>query len=259
MEVLFLGTGTGVPSEKRASPALLILLENSTILIDAGPGTLRQLTKAGLSVSDLDYIFFTHFHPDHTADLVPYLFAVRYFPEFKRDGLPARIYGPPGFLKFHQHLKAAYGEWIDPGLTQVVLGEIHSGDRLDLDIDIGMGIAQISAHPISHTESSLGYRVKDKEGRVLALSGDTEYSQELINLAKEADLLVTEASFPEGMAVKGHLVPSEAGKAAAKANVKHLVLTHFYPQCEDQDILSPASKVFNGAVTLASDLMRVSV
>jgi ribonuclease BN (tRNA processing enzyme) len=59
--------------------------------------------------------------------------------------------------------------------------------------------------------------------------------------------------------VKGHLTPSEAGKIAAAAGVKKLVLTHFYPPCDEEDMISPCRKFFDGEIVLAEDLMRVEI
>ncbi|MEW5726010.1 MAG: MBL fold metallo-hydrolase, partial [Thermodesulfobacteriota bacterium] len=104
MEVIFLGTGTGVPSVSRAAPGLAVLAEGSLFLLDAGAGTLRQLARAGLSYNDLDYLLFTHFHPDHVGDLAPYLFATKYWPGFTRLA-PVRVFGPQGLRELLGHLR----------------------------------------------------------------------------------------------------------------------------------------------------------
>ena len=71
----FLGTGTGVPSAERASPGCLLELPSARLLIDLGPGTLRQLARLALALTDIDGLMLTHLHPDHSADLAPLLFA----------------------------------------------------------------------------------------------------------------------------------------------------------------------------------------
>ncbi|MBW2090746.1 MAG: ribonuclease Z [Deltaproteobacteria bacterium] len=250
MEIIFLGTGTGAPSAKRGSPGLVVRAGDVTLLFDSGSGTLRQLAKAGLSYNDLDYLFYTHLHPDHTADLISYLFATRYFAEFTRTK-PVRIYGPVGFLSFYGHLRGAFGHWIEPPEDRMTLAELPPGDTLSC------GSVQVETSPITHTSTSLGYRLSESDGAILAITGDTDFSQNLIDLARGADLLITECSFPEGQKVEGHLVPSLAGTAARKAGIKALALTHFYPECEGQDLLSPIKKEFNGSVTLAEDLQRL--
>ncbi len=252
MEVIFLGTGTGAPSAKRGAPGLVVQARGLTMLFDSGPGALWQLARAGLSYHDLDCLFYTHLHPDHTSDLISYLFAMRYFAQFTRSK-PARIYGPEGFITFYERLHAAFGHWIEPPEGRVILSELPSGHTLFL------GPVYIETAPITHTRESLGYRIIEAGGATLALTGDTDFSQELIHLARGADLLITECSFPEGHKIKGHLVPSLAGRAAREAGVKALALTHFDPQCENQDLLSPITSEFIGPVTLAEDLQRLTL
>ncbi|NIP81592.1 MAG: hypothetical protein GWM90_21205, partial [Gemmatimonadetes bacterium] len=76
---------------------------------------------------------------------------------------------------------------------------------------------------------------------MLALSGDTGVCDGVVAAARDADLFVCEASFPEGRGRRGHLVPSEAGMLAAQAGARRLLLSHFYPQCDDHDMASPAA------------------
>ncbi|MBW2615942.1 MAG: MBL fold metallo-hydrolase, partial [Deltaproteobacteria bacterium] len=66
MELIILGSGTAIPLNHRASPSLALVIDGQLILFDMGPGTLRQLTKAGLNHEDIRRVFITHFHPDHT-------------------------------------------------------------------------------------------------------------------------------------------------------------------------------------------------
>ncbi len=252
MNVTFLGTGTGAPSARRGSPGLVVEEAGITLLFDSGTGTLRQLERAGLSYNDLDYIFYTHLHPDHVAELVPYLFAARYFSGFTRSK-PVIIRGPEGLLNFHKHQQEAYGHWIEPSKGMIKLSEILPNTVLEC------GPVKVESRPITHLPQSLGYRVTDSGGTILAISGDTDFSRNLIELASEVDLLITECSFPEAIKIEGHLVPSQAGRAARQAGAKALALTHFYPECEGQDLLGPIKEEFEGPVTLAEDLLRITL
>ena len=250
MEIVFLGTGTGVPSAHRASPALALICEGRNLMVDAGPGALRQLVPAGLSYNDLDYIFFTHFHPDHFSDFVPYLFATRYWPGFIRRE-PARIYGPQGLLEKHERLKGVYGHWIEPPDDSVVMTELPAGKWTSFDCPPW----KVEAGPLPHTPESLGYRLTGPDGAVAAVTGDTDFGPELVDLARGADLLITECSLPEKR--EGHLTPNLAGRAARQAGAKALALTHFYPQTDGLDLFSLVRQEFDGPVTLAEDLMRI--
>ena len=252
MEVIFLGSGTGAPSARRGSPGLAVKSAGVTILFDSGTGTLRQLERAGLSYNELDYIFYTHLHPDHVAELVPYLFAARYFSGVTRTD-PVSVRGPAGLLEFQRHQREAYGQWIEPPEGKIILSEIPPNHTA------ACGPMTVESRPVSHLPNSLGYRVSDRDGVTLAISGDTDFSDELIELARGVDLFITECSFPETIKIEGHLVPSQAGRAAREAGAKALALTHFYPECEGHDLLGPITREFKGPVTLAEDLLRISV
>ena len=252
MEVIFLGTGTGVPSVRRASPALAVIFPSLTLLVDSGSGTMRQMVRAGLSYTGLDAILYTHFHPDHTAELVPFLFTVRYWPGFQRPG-PIRIVGPEGLKSFYTQLGVAYGHWIEPAEGRVTFEERPLGKTTAFRL----GTVEAQSGPVPHTDHSLGYRLIEPGGPVLAVTGDTDYGPGLIELARGADLLVTECSSPEGSKIDGHLTPVLAGRVAREAGVRALALTHFYPDTEGHDLKSQAASEFDGPITLAEDFTRI--
>jgi ribonuclease BN (tRNA processing enzyme) len=93
----------------------------------------------------------------------------------------------------------------------------------------------------------------------VTVSGDTDVTDELVHLARDTDLLVCESSMPDDLKVRGHLVPSEAGKIAASARAKRLLLTHFYPPCDEVDVVAQAAAVFSGEIIRAEDLMVLAV
>lgn len=250
MEVVILGSGTGVPSLKRGSPGLVVESAHQKLLFDSGPGTMRALLKAGITYQDIDGIFYTHLHTDHTADLAPFLFAAKNSLALREK--PLHVSGPNGFKQFYSKLLDLYGDAIVPVSYRITIVEI-----LDQAVDYeGWNIATKS---LPHTEQSIGYRIEDSEGRKFVYSGDTDYGDAIIDLAKDADLLILECSFPDEYKVKGHLTPYFAGKIAQEAGCSKLLLTHLYPICDQWDVLSQCQKVFSGEVRLAEDGMRYHV
>ena len=254
MELVFLGSGTGAPSARRGAPGLAVLTAGATILIDSGSGTLRQLERAGLSYNRLDHILYTHFHPDHTGDLVAYLFATQYFAAFTRAE-PAVIHGPEGLLRLYEALRSAYGRWIEPPEDRVIWHELPIGRATAFSC----GPLAVESRPVPHNPESLGYRLTEPGGPTLVVSGDTDYGPDLIELARGADLFVTECSFPGEIKVDGHLTAPLAGLAAREAGVKALALTHFYPETEGHDLAAQAAREFDGPIILAEDLLRLPV
>jgi ribonuclease BN (tRNA processing enzyme) len=118
---------------------------------------------------------------------------------------------------------------------------------------------RIRSKPMAHLPGSVGYRIEFKDGRSMAISGDTDYCQNIIDLAFEVDLLVLECSFPDGKKVEGHLTPSLAGRIALESQCKKLLLTHFYPICDQSDLVSQCSQVYPGKIILGEDLMRIAI
>jgi ribonuclease BN (tRNA processing enzyme) len=246
--VTLLGTGTCVPSLTRSSCAALVQTGTETLLIDSGPGTMRRLLEVGVSIDDLTGIFYTHTHPDHTAELVPLLFATKY-PEQRRTR-PLSLYGGQGFGAFFEKLKGVYGEWMDPGPGLVRLKEL-SVDGGDL---FHQGDLAVLTAPVNHRPESLACRVVFSWGRSVVFSGDTGPSESLVSLASGADMLVCECSTPDGQAVPKHLTPSLAGGIAKAANVGSLVLTHFYPACDKVDVEKECRRTYDGPLILGEDL-----
>ena len=111
MEITILGSGCGIPSLVRSAPGILIKIKNHPLLFDSGAGTLVRLLKTGVNYKDLEYIFYTHLHSDHCADLVTLIQALWTTPNFKRTA-PLYLFGPDGFSDFMESLEQAFGSWV---------------------------------------------------------------------------------------------------------------------------------------------------
>ena len=254
MIVTILGSGTCVPSLERSSCSVMVEVSEARLLFDSGPGTLRRLLKTNTTIFDVDYIFYSHFHPDHTAELVPFLFATKY-PDMSQRQTVLTIVAGVGFEDFYTGLKTVYGKWIelDPGLVEIIQMDNQSANLRRL-----MGFTVQSA-PVDHNPESIAYRITGSGGRSVVYSGDTDYSENLITLSKDADILICESALPDDFRIKGHLTPSLAGDIATRARVKKLVLTHFYPECDNTDMVQECRKTYDGPLVLAEDLMRIEI
>jgi ribonuclease BN (tRNA processing enzyme) len=251
-EITLLGTGSCVPSLKRGSPGLAVEVCEDSILIDGGSGTLRALLKAGLDYRTISHLLYTHVHPDHTGDLVPFLLATRYTPGFARTQ-DLRIWGPPGFRDFFRILTSAYPFSLEGDDYEIEVSEVGTFPQEEQGW-------RFSSRTLRHPALNAGYRIEVPDlGRTLVVTGDTEYCPELVELAKDADLLICECSFPDDQKAEGHLTPSEVGRAAEEAGVRRLILTHLYPACDREDIIAPCRKYYGGPVEKGEDLMRISL
>jgi len=254
MIVTVLGSGTCVPSIERSSCSIMLEVNNARLLFDSGPGTMRQLLRTNTTIFDVDYIFYSHFHPDHTAELVPFLFATKY-PDVSQRQTVLTIVAGGGFEDFFAGLKTVYGKWIelDPGLVEIIVMSNQSADFRRLK-DF-----TVQSAPVDHNPESIAYRITSSGGHSVVYSGDTDTSENLIELSKDADLLICESALPDEYRIKGHLTPSLAGDIATRAGVRKLVLTHFYPECDQADIELECRKTYDGPLVLAQDLMRIEI
>ena len=250
LQLIILGSGTGIPSLRRGSPGLLVLSDDSVVLIDSGPGTLRKMLEVGITCRDVDILLYTHAHPDHVSDLVPILFACKY-PDCPRQK-DLLCMGGPGFAHYFDQLKDIYGPWIDSPSYHLEVKEVSENEPPFHDL-------QISSKGMAHLPGSVGYRLDSDEAKSIAVSGDTDYCQNLVELAYESDLLVLECSFPDEKRVQGHLTPSLAGRIGLESRCKKLLLTHLYPICDQYDVVRQCKEAYGGDIMVGEDLMKIEV
>jgi len=250
MKISIIGSGVAVPSLRRSSPGLVIEAGDEEMLFDCGPDILRGLLKSEIAHQEIDRIFITHFHPDHTLGLAHFLFASRY--EIRPRINDLWIAGPPGLDEFIKKFKKVYPEWLEAKEYHLFI-HIISGNGWS-----GPGW-RIRTAPVSHNPESIAYRLEENGGGSLVYSGDTGYCRSLIELARGADLLIAECSFPDTVDVPGHLGPRKAGRIAREASVKQLLLTHMYPPCDSLDVVGQCRKEFGGEVIRAEDGMVIEL
>lgn len=247
MKVTILGSGTAVPSLQRNSSGILVQDGGVNSLFDFGYGTLRQLLNLGITYHDIHRIFFTHNHPDHMCDLIIFLFGSRYGVDPRTRNL--EIVAAPGFREFFDGLMGAFKHWLIPTTYDI---KIIDQDEDTRDYD---GLS-VTSRKVKHIDLSRGYRVTGGNGKSVAISGDTDYCEGMIELGREADLMILECSWPEEIKTDGHLAPKLAGKLAREANCKKLCLTHFFPPCDLGEIKRICADQYRGEIVLAEDLMQ---
>jgi ribonuclease BN (tRNA processing enzyme) len=225
-------------------------------LVDPSAGSSHRMAHAGFAFDELTHVIFTHYHPDHTGDLVPILFALKN-PRFREllKSSPLRMIGPIGLKRLYKSLHKVYGEWIDHG-DSVQFEEVDWRVRHGF---FTIGPLEVTCYPVEHTDNSVAYRFETRGGGVLTYSGDTDRCDGMVQAARGADVLILECAFPEGEKQVGHLTPSEAGKIATAANVRRVVLTHLYPECWGKDLIKPCREHFSGEVVVAEDGLTINL
>lgn len=249
LNIKFIGTGTISPDPDRSCTCLYLKTNKENILIDIGCGTLHRLAEEKVDIHSINYIFITHFHPDHVGDLIPLLFSIRN----TRGGSPKaklHVLGPRGLMNYVRGMEISYGRWIQDSSMNIKFEELKM--RL-LDFP---GF-RVIWNKVIHKSESIGFRFEIGKS-VISFSGDSGYCPELIRICNDADIAVLECSHADEHAVEGHLSPSLAAKIAEEAGAKKMVLTHFYPDALKSDILGTARKFYNGEILMAKDGMQIS-
>ena len=246
MRVSLVGTGSLVPSARRSTPALCLQGGGGQVTLDGGTGTLRRQAELGIDFRKTDVLFFTHVHPDHTLDLLHFLFASKYTPGFRRTS-PVRIVGPPGFSRFLDHLRDGVASWTDGGDAEIVVEE------LDEERPIFLGPWRVTSRKLAHQVVNYGLRFTAGSGGSVVFTGDTAWCDPLVDLCRDADLLIAECSGDAAHPAEGHLTAPEAGRLAATAGVRQLALTHLYPLSDDRARVREAAVHYPGPILLAED------
>jgi len=245
MKLTILGSGTCVPSLKRSAPSNFLKILNKEVIIDFGPGTLRQMLRAKIDYKTIDFVFLTHFHPDHIGELRSFIQALDWTPNFdrKKDLI---LIGPTGFKEFY---KRTINSKPRPGTYNLKIKEIRK--------NLAIGGFKVSCVKTVHSNESVAYKFTEKT-KSIVITGDCDYDDKLIKFSKNSNLLLTECSFENRMKVKGHLTPKECGEIAKQANVDKLVLTHLYPTGPEFVRLRETKKIFRNTI-LAKDLLTMEI
>lgn len=257
MKLHVLGTGTFFATIDRTASAYVFEWRDKKALIDCGPGTLVRLSQAGIKVEDLDYIFITHFHPDHTSDLFALFMNYRLKDLFDQGSITEFpiIYGPPGIEKYLMDYGKlaelpAYEGW----------GKISV---YDYESKIMIGHARVKPYKVEHKAFGVIARVYalrfESEGKIIVFSGDTVDCEGIRQACLGADLFVCDASYPKNIKLPAHMNTWEIGEVATNSRVKKIVLTHFYPQYDKIDLAAEVKEKFMGEVERGRDLTIIEV
>lgn len=245
MSLTVLGSGSCELRQARSSPAYLLRAGKTAAMLDLGQGAWRRLLEQGVAPVSLQGVLLSHHHLDHMGDLLPLLFALNYDPVMNEK---ARITlcGHSGLARIMEGLAGVFGDWVRPPERNLQTVWLEPGDMAQL------GGISIRAAAARHMETSLAYRL-EYEGLCLVYLGDSEYDAALADFARGADLMVAHSAATDANPKPGHIGPSQAGRLAAQAEAKALLLSHFYREVDPLKAVTAAGKEFNGKVFAAED------
>ncbi len=273
MKVVFLGTGCGMPSTRRALPAFAICLKREILLFDAGEGVQRQLQLASLSLQRITEIYISHLHGDHCLGLPGLISTMSLLHRMK----PLLIVGPPGVKSFvYKTLEMTHVEPIfqiktievvkailpeQPLYSVEVLPAEHSipalsfilrmsevAGKFDPEKAMLLGVpkgplwkrlqqgrfVRVAGKRIVRPTEVLG---PSRKGASIAYSGDTSFNPDLASAARGVSLLIHEATYSNELKEKAsenhHSTATQAAEIAVLAEAKQLALVHISPRYEN--------------------------
>lgn len=220
MQLQFIGCGDAFGSGGRFNTCFHLVGRGINVLIDCGATSLVALNKQGVDRNAIDVILLTHFHVDHVGGVPPFVLEASHVLKRAR---PLTIAGPPGLkTRFPELMENAYpGTMSTPLRFPLTLQELEIGKRNIV------GAVQVTPSHVLHDDRAgpcLGFRL-EAEGKVIAYSGDTEWTDALIALGREADLFVCEA-YMRDKPVKSHMVLAALERRLGQIRPKRLILTH---------------------------------
>jgi len=267
--VVLLGTGNPNPDPLRMGPAVAVVSSEHVYIVDCGPGVVRRAAQAGIRMEQLTRAFITHLHSDHTAGYPDLIFT----PAVTGRTQPFEVYGPPGLRAMTAHIMRAWKEDIDirlhglePSVPEAYIVRAHDVRPGEIYRDDAVSVV---AFAVKHGtwKHAYGYRFEARD-KVVVISGDTTYSDSLVEAAKGCDILVHEVYSQTGWEARTpdwkryhaafHTSGPDLGRLAAKVRPKKLVLYHALPMGETSDeVLREIREHFDGVVIYGDDLQVI--
>ena len=278
--VTTLGTGTPVPDPERCSQSILVEAGGLKLLFDAGRNVLTRLTQAGVNPADVEQVFFTHFHSDHTVGFADF-WLTSWIPAGGARTTPLRVTGPRGSEALVNGHRMAFAD--DIRIRMADQGLPKSGVEVIVDEFSDEGVVYerdgvvVRAFDVDHGEAikpNFGYRIDYQESSVV-ISGDAQNDPRVADVAAGVDLLFHSAGGaraellqrPEIAAIlQHHTTPQEAGRIFKQASPKLASLVHMvrigrpgFSRLTADEIVNMVREVYDGDLIVAEDLMRFEV
>jgi ribonuclease Z len=283
MRITFLGTSAGMPSRERNVASVAITIEGSTLLFDCGEATQHQLMRSGVRMGSIDAVFITHLHGDHLFGLPGLLASM----SLNARSAPLTVVGPSGLREFIASLPLFHTSFevrvVDPGefagdeFRVVAAAVEHSAPCFAYAVieDDRPGVFNVerarelgvpegpSFGRLQRGETVGGVQPSDvmgppRRGRRIVYCTDTRPCAAAVALARDADVLIHEATYANDMAAEAgarfHSTAAEAAGVAREAGVTQLILTHVSPRYLDPAPLLAEARALFSNTEIASDL-----
>lgn len=300
LKIVFLGTAGSIPTPTRSLPAIAIIRLGELIIFDCGEGVQRQMVKAGLGFNKKTKIFITHMHGDHVLGLPGLIQTMSLLHRDKQlevygpcglkgflAGVEKALRSLPTFpLKIKEinqkglvceeedySVYATQANHVAPSFSYSLV-EKHRPGKFYPEKARALGVPEGVLW--SRLQQGLLVKLQDgsvvkpemvvgplRPGRKIVYTGDTMFSNAIVELARDADLLIHDCTFDDDLSERaiedGHSTPSQAAKTAEKSNVKRLILTHVSARYKNtRKLIGQARKVI-ADVEVAEDFMKIQL
>jgi len=256
MRITVLGKSPAWQDAGGACSGYLLEEGDTTLLLECGNGVFAKL-REHVDYTDVDAVLVTHLHADHFVDLVPYSYALLLTPRQQPvpvaghpgtdDPARPRLIAPPGSVQFFRNVVGCWGD--EELIEQAFRIEEFDGEST---VEVGPLTATFTEVPhfvLTHAVNL----TSDAGGGRFTFGADCRPCEELVDAARDTDLLLVEATLPrpERTGIRGHLTPGEAGEHARRAGAKRVVLTHISDELDAEWAREQGSEAFGAPVDVA--------
>lgn len=260
IKVTVLGSGSIIPTKDRFASSIYIEAESHRLILDCGPGTIEKMRRANINPWLVDGVLLTHFHVDHSSDLLPLIKLRAYDEEGNIASSPPilRVYGPRGLTTFLECLieNNEYYNYISSVFRYKRYTKIYEMDEDDFMEHDGL---KIRSKKVRH-KMGIMYRL-EVQNKVIVFSGDTAFDPDIINIAKNADILIHECSYPKELLIGEHTSEDDLLRVVSSSMPKILLITHLYPawRGREEDLVNKIAEKCKCRIYIAKDMLELMI
>jgi ribonuclease BN (tRNA processing enzyme) len=256
MEVTILGGAAACPNPGQGSAGYLVEIDGQFFLLDCGPNTIQEL-RQHVEIDQIKYILISHVHADHTIDLVPLRYGLKYAPGLQP--CRPRLYMPPDGRAFLDRLANAFAVGTEG--ADGFFEETYDVEQYDPENGLLLDNVQVSFLRTNHPVPCWAMKLHANDSTLVYLA-DTGPLDDLTQFAENADILICEGTYPSNSDApdtddRPHLSASEAGQIARDSGAREFILTHLWSTAGFDHYLDSATDAFGRQVTLARPGVKV--
>jgi ribonuclease BN (tRNA processing enzyme) len=258
MRITVLGKSPSWQDAGGACSGYLVEDSETSLLLDCGNGVFSKL-RLFRDYTEVDAVVLSHLHADHFLDLVPYAYALTYAPRQQPVPVPPwpgtdnparpKLLAPEGATALFRRITGSWG-------PEDLIDKAFAVSEYDADAELTVGTLRVSFQEVPHFTTTYAVEISSAEGGGrFTYSADCRPTDELVEIARDTDLFLVEATLPrpERTGVRGHMTPTEAGEHARRAGAKRVVLTHISDELDQTWARKQASEAFGGPVDVARE------